>query len=445
MSAETIPAAGLSAHVAFCREVRARFRLGREGRTGLPLFPRVVVIAASSRGGSSLLYELLRSTRAFLTIGGEHSVLYKLHNLGLPDDADAHDGVIPNGADRAGFRADLAADVTTGAEPETVNLRQLDAAAVADRFVRALAQQWPPGALSIEDTWRIAHEAIDRRLSSGKTDRPRLLMACVRALRAHGWGIDPWYFDVDPTVVTRAFPGLPAPTGPPPGLVQTVEAPPFLVPSLAPLPGPDDLHRPLLLKASMDAYRIAQLPLLFPQSELTVIHLVRNPAAAVNGLIDGWLDRGFFSHNLGGRVTLNIPGYSESAGWSTEWWNFDLPPGWPDLLDSPLPRVCAAQWTAAHTHILAALESTALPTLRVAAEQVLDERTRPAAIDEILRRCGVRAAVPARSGVVMATQLPELGRWRYRRSTLEPIITSDAVRACSVRLGYDTPSRRGWT
>ena len=455
MSTRTIPAdatatwvadlgSAASDHIAFCRAVRARFPLGREGRHDLPDLRRVVVVVASSRGGSSLLYELLRSTGAFLSLGGEHSVLYKLHGLGLPDGWDAHDGTIADGGDFAGFQADLAADVTTGVESDLIGPQDWDPRVLTDRFLRVLAQQWPSCPASAEDAWGIVHEAIARRLQQRAVTPSQLLMACVRALRARGWQIDPWYYDVEPAVVAAAFPDLPQPSGPPAGFTRTLEAPPFLVPSLAPLPGPGDLARPLLLKASMDAYRLAALPRLFPKSELTIIHLVRNPAAAVNGLIDGWLDRGFFSHNLGGRAELRIPGYSRPADWSTQWWNFDLPPGWRDLTGRPLPWVCAAQWAAAHSHISSALEATALPALRVQAEKVMDKATRQATIDLVLRHCQLRARRPARSRLIMVSQMPEPGRWRRRRAVLEPIIFSGEIRACAPRLGYDPAASNDW-
>ncbi|MFI6040329.1 hypothetical protein ACIA8C_01770 [Nocardia sp. NPDC051321] len=447
MSTETVQPAATQPgtdHVTYCRAVRARFPLGREGRHGLPTFRRAVVIVASSRGGSSLLYELLRSTGAFLSLGGEHSVLYKLHGLGLPDSADVHDGSITDRADLAAFHADLAANVTTGPEPILIHPRDWDPATLADRFVRVLAQQWPHCPMSVETTWEIAYDAIARRLRQGAVSRSQLLMTTVHALRMTGWPIDPWYFDTDPMIVAAAFRRLTPPAGPPPGLAQTVEAPPFLVPSLAALPGPADLERPLLLKASMDAYRLAALPYLLPGSELTVIHLVRNPAAAVNGLIDGWLDRGFFSYNLSARAELRIPGYSRAAGWTTKWWNFDLPPGWRDLVDRPLPWVCAKQWSAAHTHILDAIEATALPALRVRAEDIMGEATRQATIDAILRQCHLRARQPARAGVMMASQRPEPGRWRRRHAVLAPIIDSSEVQACALRLGYDPAASNGW-
>ncbi|KZM69635.1 hypothetical protein AWN90_07605 [Nocardia terpenica] len=371
-------------------------------------------------------------------------MLYKLHGLGLPQGQDAHDGCIADDADLTGFHADLAADVTTGTEPDLIDPRDWDSATLTDRFVRMFAQQWPQCPASAEDIWKIVHEVIAGRLRHGLANRSALLMVCVRALRTAGWQIDPWYFDVDPAIIRAAFPSVPPPTGPPPGLARTVEAPPFLVPSLAPLPDTNDLQRPLLLKASMDAYRLAALPRLFPDAELTVIHLVRNPAASVNGLIDGWLDRGFFSHNLNGRADLRIPGYSGPADWSMQWWNFDLPPGWRNLVDRPLPWVCAAQWCAAHSHILDALEASALPALRVQAEDIMDGATRRATIDTILQHCRLRARRPARSRVVMASRIPEPGRWRRRRAILEPMISSGEIRSCAMRLGYDSTAGDRW-
>jgi hypothetical protein len=195
----------------------------------------------------------------------------------------------------------------------------------------------------------------------------------------------------------------------------------------------------------MDAYRIDHLPVLFPNSDIKVIHLVRNPAAAINGLIDGWLSRGFFSHNLTSRAELNIGGYSERGAWATSWWNFDLPPGWRTMVDQPLAHVCAYQWTAAHASILRGLEATWLQVLRVRAEEVIDERTQPLAVARILRYCDAKPVSRAHSGVVMATHPPEPGRWRKRSSALSPILDSKDIRQLSTLLGYSYATRSGWT
>jgi hypothetical protein len=435
---------GAETHKAFCREVRAAFPAPGLGRDSRPAFRAVVAIVASSRGGSSLLFDLLRSTGAFLCLEGEHSTLYKLHGLGLPPDPDSHDGCAPLDGDVQGFLSALAADVTTGSMlPGSGVSGGIEA--YATRVLRMLAQQWPDCPLSPGDAWEVVHDTTARLLRTPAVGRDRILLAIVRALRGRGWLIDPRYFDISATLIGREFPGMPRPQGPPPGLAQSLEAPPFLVPGAAKTPGRRDLRRPLLLKASVDAYRIAFLRQLFPDTQLRLIHLTRNPAAAINGMIDGWLHHGFFSHNLADRIVLDIGSYSGTGDWGTSWWNFDLPPTWRDLVTQPLVRVCAAQWAGAHTSIMANLRTQDAEVTRVRAEDVLDARRRPRALRQVLEFCGVRPVTPPRARIVLATQRPMPGRWRARVASLESVLADPVIRQCTCGLGYSPTATGDWT
>jgi hypothetical protein len=192
----------------------------------------------------------------------------------------------------------------------------------------------------------------------------------------------------------------------------------------------------------VDAYRLEQLRELFPAAHMTVVHLVRNPAAAVNGLIDGWLDRGFFTHRLGDLSPLNIDGYSHLP-WGRQWWNFDLPPGWSGVAERPLPEVCAYQWCAAHQAILADAR-VADAYIRVCAEDLTYGKTRRLnAVGQVIRQLGLTAPpVPMRpERFVMMTVRPRPGRWRTRGSQLRPVLETPAVRSMAERLGYQTSSR----
>jgi hypothetical protein len=204
-----------------------------------------------------------------------------------------------------------------------------------------------------------------------------------------------------------------------------------------------DAGRPLLLKASMDAYRIPFLRRLFPDARLRIIHLTRNPAAAINGLIDGWLHHGFFSHNLAGRAVLTIDGYA--GWWAGSWWNFDLPPGWRCLVRQPLASVCAAQWAAAHNAILAGLPGQDTQIARVRAEDVLNARRRRRTITQLLEFCAVRPAAPPRARVVLATDDPKPARWHARAVQLESVLADPVIRECSGRLGYGPLPTADWT
>ncbi len=403
---------------------------------------RVVAILASSRGGSSLLFHLLRSTGAFLSLPGEHTHLYKLHGLGLGAEPDAHDGEVSVAADHDGFAQHVFRDCSV-ADAEALERPE---EFVGD-VVRRLLGQWPALADHVEQVWTLAERALPTRDRWPSFDQDAYLLDLIGLLRTAGHAVNPWYYDLPAAAVEARFPGLARPTAPPPGVPTIIEEPPFVVPRPVTAPAPAGDARPLLLKASVDAYRADLLPKLFPDAEVRIVHLVRNPAAAINGLYDGWLDRGFYSHDLTGRATLAIDGYSH-LGWGRTRWNFDLPPGWREVAAAPLAEVCAFQWRQAHAHALDAGRDWPGPWLQVHAEDVMagGERRR-AALAAIL---GLAGADPAELGStsdapVMATTPPAPGRWRRRADVLAPALATAATAELAVALGYGAEPNDRWT
>jgi hypothetical protein len=155
--------------------------------------------------------------------------------------------------------------------------------------------------------------------------------------------------------VRGAFPGLEPPSGPPGRHI--VEMPPFVL--VGPWRRPDTSalsSAPLVLTTPRNAFRLPLFESLFPEARLDVLHLTRNPAAAVNGLVGAWCHRGFFNCAVGGDGSgpLRITGYSDVyPDWGTTWWNVDFWPGWEEFSDESLVRVCAEQWRQPHEAALA--------------------------------------------------------------------------------------------
>ncbi|HET6208963.1 MAG TPA: hypothetical protein VFD94_01195, partial [Jatrophihabitans sp.] len=252
-------------------------------RADLPRFDRVVVIIASSRSGSSFLFDLLRRTGAFLSLPGEHTPLYRRYRM--PADGTA--------AGDARFRHALRTTVTTG-----LPLEEATPAQRAGHIVRSLRRQW---GFALDGAEQLAEAALAAPGATRTGPDPVADLAIVLgALRRAGAPIDPWYYDLDPAVLRRWFPGLSRPAGPP-ARRALLECTPLLVPRLERLPAGPELDRPLLLKATADAYRIESLLRIFADAQLEFLQLTRNPAASINGLIDGWLSPAFFSCRLAGR------------------------------------------------------------------------------------------------------------------------------------------------
>ncbi len=387
----------------------------------------VVVIVSSSRSYSSLLFTVLRSTQRFVALPGEHTHLYKLAGLSLPLDLDGDDALTVSTEETRSRFLDLLSwelglEQGQGSEASPLVL----GATVAHRMYA----QWSnlPAPEEIVPLLATAIEAQD------VPSRDRAFLGVLRQLDLFGVDLDPRFYDIDLRLIARFFPDLgPLPHGPLRSF--SVEESPFVHPDVAAEFSRvlDGETKPLLLKASVDAYRLDLLHELFGD-RLTVIHLTRNPAGAICGLLDGWRSHCFASHLLSPGA-LRISGYSDTPWGAGGWWRFDAPPGWQNLRDADLLSVCAHQWASAHIAVLESAEGSTRVVVTVRGEDLVNGRRQPT-VDRILEQCGVSSARLDElfDPVVMATVPPRLGRWRERGEELRPAVES--VRDTAEELGY---------
>lgn len=101
-------------------------------------------------------------------------------------------------------------------------------------------------------------------------------------------------------------------------------------------PAPPAAAVRLLEKTPKNSLRIPFFNALFPDA--LFIHLVRDPKENLSSIMDAWMSRRFVTYPT--LDTVNGP------------WSLLLPPGWRDLVNSPLEEVAAAQWQAANRYIL---------------------------------------------------------------------------------------------
>jgi hypothetical protein len=398
----------------------------------------VVAIVASSRGGSSLLHQILCDQPGVLSIAGEHTALYKLNRLDRGrDGSDALDADAAFDGDA--LSGDFMSLLGSGPARPLTGLADLDRyAAIA---TRRLALQWPLE----EITYAAVRDAAGHAVRTGAPlDEPHTLFAAVLShLRAAHPRIDPSFYDLPTGLRGEASDTALRP----PHDGYCVEEPPFIVPSARATADRDALTRhPVVIKSSVDAYRLPLLRRLMPNARIRVVHLTRNPAASVNGLYDGWRDRGFFSYDVSDRHTLSIDGYSELGAAARHWWNFDIPPGWDKLVDQPLEWVCAHQWAGAHRAALDKLgPDTTDAVLRVPFEQLLDPATRERTLQRVFAFAGIaQPPRPVRFPVVMATARPRPARWRQRADLVLPAVDHPAVREVADELGYRKGEEDRW-
>jgi hypothetical protein len=384
---------------------------------------RVVVVLCGSRGGSSLFKEALAQHPCIASLDGELDPLLALSGNGFNQNSDSDClEVVANASELASSILD---------EISFPSAELLDAASLLRKWRNRLALQFPSHFLDagryqrLEQSLHAALGLIDRGDRRNEADLQRLVLASV-------FSDEPWrlgYYD------GNAMPGSTHHFDEP----LKIEEPPFVMPSIRrrPFTSSDARDGVLLFKSPSDAYRIGMYERLFPNAEVTYIHLTRGFAQSVNGLMDGWLyPLGFFSHDLSQvGCELAIRGYSDRVSFGRKWWKFDLPCNWRRFTRSPLEEVCLNQWQSIHAAIL----ERGVCSLRVSFEDFVIS---PASV---LKRVTDHLGLPAIAlrgtlPVKMATDPPQPSRWHKRGTLLMELGRRPGVRDMMGMLGYSTDS-----
>ncbi|MBU0485642.1 MAG: sulfotransferase [Proteobacteria bacterium] len=434
-----------------------RINLDREA-TVPDLFAQVkevVVIASSSRGGSSIFTEILRHSPELLHFKGEINPFLALAGLGYPhsgrpdDLLTASDAAPHNAKKLARLEQEMALDVGTNGEIDLNDQRLL--ARFKDDLHWRLAVQWPEINLDrdflfseITATFNELHK--EHAWSKGSfPDHQLFHILLLRNLRRRYKTINPYYYDLRPDLLKKYCPDATEDYNSPSCCI--IEEPPFV-----PIVPRRYITRqmaqtmPLIFKTPSNVYRLPFLKKIFPKARLKILHLTRNPADSINGLVDGWRHYGFFSHNMFQK--LNIPGYSDiSPDCGKNWWKYDLPPGWQEWTERPLEYVCGYQWRAAHREILAYLEQNQTDCLRIKFEEVIGPTaTRQKVFSQISSWLGItdreiiKAAISEDLPPVMATTTlpPRKRRWFKKAALIRPVLTDPGlgILATAKKLGY---------
>jgi hypothetical protein len=407
----------------------------------------VVMVVSSSRSGSSFLMELLSHASGTIQLQGEINPLLRLARLDPWSTGAGSDALDSGHCNPAALRvldAEMAREAGTRI-PQFDN-PTLDVPRLALDVWRRLALQWPAESIpldlvevSVTETLhelQVAHGWRPEEFRDGQMFVALLLRRLCREFPR----LQPHYYDLSPGLVASVFPGLDAPDGPPSDTIM--EEPPFIgVTPWRPCRTEDLRTRPLIIKSPSNAYRLAFFRAVFPQARFRILHLTRNPAASINGLIDGWLFRGFYAHRM--PRPLEIAGYSDVRPGDAWWWKFDLPPGWEAWTRRSLQEVCAFQWWSAHDAILEFAERHVVPYHRMRFEDLIglpelrDDRLRA-----LCRWLGVDAGAELQAALaggvrpIMGTRAPRLRRWTARSEELRTVLDTEPVQRVSHALSY---------
>lgn len=406
----------------------------------------VIIIASSSRGGSSFFAELMRHHPHLLHFSAEINPFFVLNGLSYPASGTHSDALDESHLPYASglehyFAWDIGNFATHFADDQAQYQFALDIygrlllqwphlafkpALIVQWVLETLrflqtAHQWPPNAFL---NLQLFHALFFSRLVQVYPE------------------VNPYYYDLNPDLIRQYCPQVPLPKGPP--HEHLLEEVPFVTAS--PWRRPKNYDAPLVIKTPSNVYRLPFIRALFPNAKMRIMHLTRNPIASVNGLYEGWHHHGFFSHKL--PVPLQIEGYTDQyPAWAHQWWNFDLPPGWEQVTRSSLVKVCGFQWRMAHTSILEYIElHPEVDYFRLPFEALIrDKDSRRQALEEITQWLGVDPQGfngVAEHGLppIMTTGRPRHRRWTTRAELYAPIFDDERTQQMTEALGYGTNS-----
>jgi len=421
---------------------------------------RVVIINSSSRSGSSLLYAILRKLPQVYSLSGEAAPFYKLNTLFDGFNLFESDKIPGNLADKVmdydGLSRDFFSDLYKSGNGILTN--DIDIDDYSEHLVLRFLLQWVEIDFDISVLKSIVQKAFGRFAKRFKKfNLEDFYLILLEEICAVYPKVDPFYYDLSAEKVALHFPFLDIPSGPP-NEYFNIEEPPFILLSPGIKADTDDLeNKILLLKSTVDGYRMNIIEKIFPCADIRIIHLVRNPAATTNGIYDGWLHRGFFSHNLqpyfNGDIELkklSIKGYSDIFPHGNYWWNFDLPEGWQNYADKDLIEVCAFQWYSANAEILKYLSGSKTKSCMFRYEDIIrniSSRT------EEFRKMLDFAGIPESEiyelhlddlPVIQSTLPPQLYRWKKRKDIIMRLMIDPKILEISSQLGYLKENMEEW-
>ncbi|MDD5560817.1 MAG: hypothetical protein PHT50_01600 [Candidatus Omnitrophica bacterium] len=430
-------------------------------KTSLCNIKKIIFINSASRSGSSLLFSILRKIPGVYSLSGESVPFFKLNNLSFgrfPSDEIPQNTVINPGV-LSVLSRDFINDLSVTGEENNIFEDNALAEEYIEDIVLRLPMQWPQIYFSYDSLKSLVTKAFVSYKDTRKVFRSEeFYLDLFYFLRQEYKLINPYYYDLPAQAIKNRFPGLKIPSGPPSSIL-TIEEPPFI--TLSPrvkATKADILGSILLLKTSVDSYRMKFITSFFPEAQIKIIQLVRNPLGCINGLRDGWLHRGFFSHNLksflsassGESKILKISGYSELSEWGKWWWNYDLPAGWQDYIDRPLEEVCAFQWYSSNKAIQKYLEDHNGESCFIRYEDITKSLvSRAREIEKIADFMGGLCDCIGRLGldrlpVIQATEEPRPFRWKDRQEQLLPLLQINQIRQMCAQLGYDKDNFGEW-
>lgn len=387
----------------------------------------VCVILTSSRGGSSVFKEVLTQSDDTIFLDGEEEPYYILTQNGYPFNSDS------DKIDSFNNKYELLKLISTDIGKNISSTKEIDIDEFVNFWRNRLLLQFPQyldrDDESFANILMTIHNIIKLGIEVENKSFDQINNSIIQMLE------NSQFYDgfiksfKDAPSFNREYDSK-----------YKIEESPFVTPKLKTRPNSQELaNKTLILKTPQDCYRVDAIRELFPHANIKFIHLTRNVAATVNGLIDGWQsDKAFFAHDVSHETFLDIEDYETS----NKWWKFDLPPNWQDFTQSNLEDVCVNQWIYSHKSIYESINQDD-ELLKIKFEDFVQDPTN--ILKDVTNFLNISDININELPETMTTNKPEMQRWKRKKNIINQAIDNNPRALELMRvLDYNIDDTKKW-
>ena len=383
----------------------------------------VIIVAMSARSGSSWLVEQLKQSADIVHFRGELTTFLRLYGLTNPKVTPVDESLNAADVDRVSNELRHCLNDEVGFQSNQID----NPDQFSKDILRRLSYQWPTLEINDRISEVVERHVNQKALNSTAFDPVAFTQSLVTEL-ASFCAIEPNFYDfgVEPAEhVDVQYP-----------FDFVLESPPFLLFSPWGRPTRQDiLNKPIIIKSAGDVYRLGFYKALFPNADIRILHLRRNPAASINGLRNAWLSKKYQSFPVG---KLNIEGYSNIASWRETWWKLDLFPGWEKYRNGNLLELCSGQWATAQESVLEWCANEDKTPFSVYYEQmVASAESRASIMNDLCDWLDVSKFPLQETRIMNASKQPRKAAWREQSTKIIPLTKTDRIQKITSQLGYD--------
>ncbi len=325
---------------------------------------RIGILAASSRGGTSVTSELLQwqgancsdNRRRMLTLPGEEKPHLILSGLAFPARTELYDDLEAHDANKEKSLSILFAEMASEIGYPMAECN--DFVLYGTQLYRRLLLQWPQelARLDMDESINLLIQALRQQFPNGYIDstenRRTVLQVCKRCfhfIKTSFYDCASQHFATEVDILTWPH--------------WSIEEPPFVLPTPWHNASQQEMDNGcLLLRDPSNAWRLSFWRSVFPKQQMEVLHLIRDPRESIQGLCDGW-NYPFGFQTIVSDFPLDISGYTDgssngSNGWKQHRLNFSISRNLSYRLlvkqeAMNLVQICGHQWLEAHERIIA--------------------------------------------------------------------------------------------